>query len=176
MCFAIQTCNPSIVTSREMFVEDVAEAIETVFFHRTEDAMLFWNGVIIPINYKYDLSVIIDDIVVMLQNLLGKERGTCEVHFGSNSFLSIWNLKWQNNQLEISAEWHSVAGDLNAVLTRCSNLEMPLDDFIAEWKVLLKLVIDALITSRCQFAERDTFEALVQTEALIQQNGCLYRN
>jgi len=35
----------------------------------TEDAILIWNAIYIPLNYKYDISYMIDDILNLLKKI-----------------------------------------------------------------------------------------------------------
>ena len=74
MYFAIQVCNPIIQVSLEKQVEYLEEAIETIFSEDTEDAYFLWNWIPIRVSYKYDLSIIIEDILILLDDLLSSEQ------------------------------------------------------------------------------------------------------
>jgi hypothetical protein len=52
--------------------EHIGDAIQTVFPMWTEDAYLVWNGVHVPISYKYTLSFLIQDVVTMLERFVAR--------------------------------------------------------------------------------------------------------
>lgn len=73
--FYIQACNP--INNRTVDENDskLMEAIETIFPMRTEAAIMVWNYVSIPLSYKYDISYMINDIIIVIQELVMKQEG-----------------------------------------------------------------------------------------------------
>ena len=69
MNFYIQTSNPYIINETNAYDNKLSEAIESVFPMNTEELILFWNHVGIPLSYKYDISYMIDDILMILKNM-----------------------------------------------------------------------------------------------------------
>src|SRR5437016_710667 len=111
MNFEIQACNPKTRKPTEIRVEDLAAAIQAVFRLDSEDAILFWNWVPVRISYKYDLSVMIDDLLTLLNDLLSVPGGRRSVYWGSNTFQAEWHLVWADGRVAITAQWESVAGN-----------------------------------------------------------------
>jgi hypothetical protein len=90
MSFGIQVGNPKILSAEGIICSDLRGAIEEIFPLHTERALLVWNHIYIPICYKYDLSILIDDIIPLLTFLLEHEEGEYRVNWGSNTFHSDW--------------------------------------------------------------------------------------
>src|SRR5258705_95085 len=102
MRFWIQAGNPRHFPILGKDVSDLSEAIEEIFPMETEDAIIVWNQSLIPISYKYDLSVMIDDVLPMLARLLDRTSGSDQVNFGSDTFQTDWSLNWTEGDLSIS--------------------------------------------------------------------------
>ena len=111
-----------------------------MFLHDSEDAYLNWNGVRIALNYKYDVSVIISDIVAMMDMLLEQPDGEGVIEWPSSSFRATWRMSWSKGQLSISADWETITGAIESKLRSVARLEAPLDDFIAEWAELVRFL------------------------------------
>ncbi|BAY41833.1 hypothetical protein NIES2111_62290 (plasmid) [Nostoc sp. NIES-2111] len=74
MSFYIQVSNPIFLYSPSEIVSDLAEAIQVIYPMETEKAFIIWNHTYIPLSYKYNLSVIIDDILPMLSDLTSQKK------------------------------------------------------------------------------------------------------
>jgi hypothetical protein len=175
MPFWIQVGNPVSLRMPGKTVSDLSEAIETVFPMVTEDAILVWNRSYIPISYKYDLSVMIDDLLPLLTALLEKRSGRHQVFFGSDTFSTEWHLVWTEESLSISAQWQSVVGHLEAITSDCGSLEIPTGDFLSEWKEMLKRIITALETSSLSMDDMEGYESMIKIESAIRRTGILYQ-
>src|SRR5882757_2636902 len=103
MRFWIQAGNPRSLPLLGKDVSDLSEAIEEVFPMMTEDAIIVWNRSFIPISYKFDLSVIIDELLPLLTRLLDTSGGCDQIRFGASAFYTTWDLTWTADDLEISA-------------------------------------------------------------------------
>ena len=133
MNFHIQVSNPLFLSSSSEIVSDLAEAIQVVFPIDTEDAFIVWNYTYIPLGYKYDLSVIIDDLLPMLSDLITQKEGSYRACFGSDTFNAEWNLEWYDEKLYIAAKWNNLAGNLvNMTSSSCSSLETKINIFLSE--------------------------------------------
>jgi len=75
MCFYIQASNPKSQDKVETGDGSLADAIENTFLLNTENAILMWNYICIPLSYKYDISYMIEDIVSLLSEMQNKESG-----------------------------------------------------------------------------------------------------
>jgi hypothetical protein len=140
MQFMIQASDPQ--PSNLVSPEDLSlgEAMETIFPLTTEFALLAWNDVYVPLTYKYDLSVMIDDIMKMLNKVVSIDDGTATICWPSNTFSSQWTLTWSTSGLSIAAVWESVIGGTEGLLNRVAYLEIDKNEFLFAWKPLLRKI------------------------------------
>jgi len=64
--FHIEPGTPEHCTVDGGLARDLGDAIQAAFPLETEDAQLVWHRLSVPLSYKYDFSVIIEDIIAML--------------------------------------------------------------------------------------------------------------
>lgn len=148
--FSIQLSAPRFVEDPPHDAETLKEVFEDLFLHETEDAYLNWNGVRIALNYKYDVSAIIPEIVSMVDMLLEQSHGASVIEWPSSSFRATWRLSWSKGQLTISADWIQITGGIESALRSVARLEVPVDAFVAEWSELVRFLagrLDRLVLS-----------------------------
>jgi hypothetical protein len=153
----------------------LGDAIEDGFSADTEDALIVWNNVRIPIDYKYDMSVIIDDVLDMLEQVMSARSGSHRVTFASDTFNSVWELEWEDDRLSISPIWLSVRGPTDVLTSACGRIESEKEHFLAEWKVPFKRIVTGLQTSGISLLDASEYERLARVEASIRRYGRLYR-
>lgn len=176
MQFKIQVSNPIRQNHIEDYAEDLSEAIESIFPLFTEDALILWNWVPTRVSYKYDLSVMIFDILELLDELLTHKQGSHRTFFASSSFRVEWLSKWTEETISISSHWDCVVGNYEDLLNSRSLLEISKTEFLAEWKALLKKVIETIDQTSIQIEEKQELEDLRRIEAAIPSFGILYSN
>lgn len=176
MNFVIQACTPALDEAAGREFEDLADAIQGLFVMETEDAILFWNWVPIRISYKYDLSVMIDDLLPLLSAMIGTEAGRKEVEWGSNTFRATWAVEWGAGQVRIVGQWDSVAGAYEALLNSRATVEIDRDVFLHEWKMPLRRIVEALGAVNPSITDHESLAALHRIEAAIAKPGSLYRH
>jgi hypothetical protein len=172
--FAIQTNNPIANQFANEEVEYLYEAIERIFPDSTEEAYLIWNWVPIRVSYKYDLYVMIDDILTLLNSLIASAQGSHEVFWGSNTLNAIWKLEWVGEQLKIESEWNMVAGNYESLLNSRSQLKINKNIFLSEWKSFLQKIIEKVDYSEIKIKDYDNVEMLHKIESSINKLGRLY--
>lgn len=69
MVFCIQASAPDYCKKINLNNKCLSEAIESVFLLQTENAIMRWNYICIPLSYKYDISYMIDDILKLIGRL-----------------------------------------------------------------------------------------------------------
>jgi hypothetical protein len=173
--FEIQASEPSVRQCQNEVSQDLASAIVAAFPPTTEDAILLWNWVPVKMNYNADLSVMIEDLLLMLDDLLKSECGSRLVYFGSNTFRAEWSLHWEGNLLRIKTVWESVAGMYESLLNSRSILEGERQDFVCEWKAILKKLIDSIENSGIAIVDKTDIALLRETQSRIPNFGRLYR-
>lgn len=175
MDFFIQASNPKVSGTYNAEDESLGEAIETVFPLNTESAMLVWHHLYIALSYKYDVSVIINDVISMLAALMRPGAGKHEVQWASNTFLSRWALRWdEEDSLTVDAEWTSVVGVPECVVQKAGGVRIPKEQFVAEWKDLLGTVLVALTASGYGEARVAGLAELRLLHDKIPRRGILY--
>lgn len=142
--FNIDACKPD---NNSVFDKDdtkIAEAIYTIFPLKTENAILFWGEEQIELSYRYDFSIMIEDILEMILNLQSKTVGEWSVDWSSDTFATNWNLIWSERKLEITAVWRE---EFNAKNYLKDNNIIKIDKyiFLNEWKGVLNALIFNLL-------------------------------
>ncbi len=177
MTFWIQANCPRFNGKFDNDDETLCEAIETVFPLRTEDALLVWKGAGKRLGYKYDLSVMLIDILNMIEKLNVSNKGKLSIHWPSNTFPEIWDMDWCDNLLRIKTKLNFV--NEQEVETRIdqanSEITIEKDAFIYEWKYVLMIIINALKSSGYNGENLPEFKRLIYIENSIQELGVLYR-
>ena len=177
MPFWIQVGNPTTVSSPAFRKDtDLPEALQAMFPMETEDAIVAWNHVLIPVSYKYDLSVILEDVLELLNRLVGKRRDSFSISFGSDTFQTKWQVTQVSADLRIESHWSGVSGSIEPLLNQRSLLEIPVTEFLSEWKELLRMVLDCCQRSGLSEMDCQGIRALHQMVRQIPGNGRLYRN
>lgn len=143
---------------------DLAEAIQLSFPLDTADAVLQWNEVSIPISYKYDLSVIFEDVLEILESCL--DGKTTEICFGSDTFNSDWAVKPQDGMVSISTYWHSVVGDTESDLNKNSDLVVPKMYFLLQWSRLVEMALSGVRQTDLNLQDP---QLLYEAEALLKR-------
>ena len=158
-------------------VEDLGEAIEEVFVFPTEQAFICWEGNRIPLCYKYDISVIITELIEMLEHVTQKAEGSYCAIWSSDTFRGKWELTWASHMVSVEATWDELSGGLLESLNRSiRNLKLPIHNFISEWRRPLAQVYEALTAAGYI---QDQLEDLGRLERLIDcipSEGLLYRD
>ena len=174
--FWIQASCPRWQGSVDPDATTIDEAVESVFPLNTEDALIVWRHVYIPLSYKYDVGTILPDVLQMIRELSNAESGEWQVAWPSNTFGASWHFTWEGDRLVVTArEWRSIVGDTEDLLRKRSILEIGKLEFISEWKALLERVHSALSGAGYTAKIIPEFEQLAVAIGDIQQSGRLYR-
>lgn len=94
MSFYIQASNPRTNSIANPNDKTLADAIETIFLLNTESAILMWNYISVPLSYKYDISYMIEDILLLLDALRSRENGEMTIHWLPDTFRCNWTVQW----------------------------------------------------------------------------------
>lgn len=174
MYFAIQASNPTVLSLQGRQVASVAEAIAAIFPEATEEAVFIWNWVPIRVSYKFDLCVLFDDILILLDKYLGGGDSSHRVYWGSNTFRAEWRLQWTDSRVKIESKWDSVAGNYQDLLNSRGMLEVEYGAFLWEWKALLRKIIDSIDSSGVRVANEAELGVLRRIEEAIPRFGRRY--
>ena len=174
MEFWIQASCPKYTKSFDSDDESLSDAIQTVFPMLTEKAFLIWKAIYIPLCYKYDISIMANDILDMLENLINKSTGDMSIHWASDTFANVWMLEWNNDYLEIEAQWNSVIGGTEQILSTKGSIKIPKQRFIAEWGGILNNVIIGLKQSGYTEDKLCGMSKLIEIFNKVEGKGVLY--
>ncbi|WP_241433176.1 hypothetical protein [Listeria cornellensis] len=111
MDFFIQANTPRKTGAFEDDDYDLSTAIETIFPMLTEDAILIWNHIYVPLSYKYDISCMMDDIIKMINSIRSSSSGELQIRWPSNTFACTWDIVWENDVITVVAFWETVVRD-----------------------------------------------------------------
>ena len=172
--FTLQASNPHVRTVHDAGDTNLADAIQTVFPLETESAILCWNWIHIPLSYKYDWSMMIDDVLGLVDVMLSEHSGNRVIQWPSNTFASTWRIGWTAEMTTVEAEWISVSGDTEAILAERPRVVLGSPEFISEWKRPLEVILSALLSAGYD-TTLEGMERLRTTVSRIGGRGVLYR-
>ena len=158
--FDIQISNPKASEFRNESASNLDEAIESIFPLHTEYAFIIWNHIFIPLSYKYDLSIIIKDIIFILNELSDKKEGGFKLDWPSDTFSSSWTVEFNASMVKISATWHTVIGSVEELLNANSPLEVEKQEFIEKWMTLFSFIKNKLENAGYNSTNLDDFNEL----------------
>jgi hypothetical protein len=176
MKFYLQASNPRTIHATSEDDDQIAEAMETVFHIWTENAIMIWDGVHVPLGYKYTLSCMIDDILVMLDELLRPGDGTFHVRWPVQEFEVTWDMAWQGDELEIRSEWGTTPGDTRSLLVDRKAIVVSKAEFITEWRQPLLTILHAIRDAGYDESRLRNLANLQRVCDAISKPGILYRN
>jgi len=157
--------------------EKISEAMETVFPMLAEDAFMSWHGVDVALSYKYTLSWMIEDIMLMLEEIIPNDAGTFSVRWPVQELAATWIVEWSQGRVQVSAEWETTPRFTGILLRdRPKRIECDIREFLAEWKLPLGTIIQALRSAG--YGEEHLFDMsrLQAIHDAIPRPGLLYRD
>lgn len=129
--FVILPGQPEGLSSAVGAASGLSEAIELCFPMSSEDARMFWGGINVPINYKYDISVMYEDIVELLQSCLNDESAT--VYFCSNTFAGTMSIHPVFESFRVTGKWEALSGGKETELNKIPELTVNKSFFMLSW-------------------------------------------
>ena len=172
--FAIQASNPRFLAEFDATDTNLSDAIQTIFPLETEYALLVWNWVYVPLTYKYDLSLMIDDVIELIEEMISNPSGNRTIHWPSNTFASSWRIEWDGGKTSVVAEWMCVLGDTEAMLAMKPKVMLESSEFIEEWRRPLEVIAAGLCSAGYNATNLPGFERLQMVVSKIGRCGTLY--
>lgn len=174
--FAVQASNPRFLTAFDADDQSLSDAIQTVFPLETEYALIVWNWIYVPLSYKYDISMMADDLVNLIELMLSHESGKQTIQWPSNTFAATWSIEWNNETTTVTAEWDCVLGETESVLATKPIILLPTANFISEWKRLLETIVEALTAAGYTPEQLVGMRLLNEVVKRVSHYGILYRS
>jgi hypothetical protein len=147
---------------------DLADAIELGFPMEADDAVMLWNNIPIPLNYKYDISVILPDVLDVLNHC--QEDKKIKTWFASNTFTTQWTVETKNEMVEVHADWRAVVGKNIIQLNQVPDISVPKAHFLKQWSDLLEKALIGV--KRTVIIIEDT-QQINEVESLILKASAL---
>lgn len=173
--FIMQASSPTVSNTWDLNDKTISDAMQTIFPLMTENAFMVWNHNYIPLSYKNDLSIMVDDIILMVTNIHEKTGGAMTIDWPSNTFSSLWEISWDSETVSVLAQWNSVIGGIEGLLSINPRICLSRNDFLAEWKMLLDVIAKSLLRAGYSKSDLNRFEELLTIIERISQYGVLYR-
>lgn len=173
--FALQASSPKCLCACDPDDVSLSDAMQTVFPVETEYAIMIWNWTCIHMTYKYDISLMIDDVIDMADKMLSRPTGVHVIDWPSNGFAAKWGMEWGGGEVVIDAEWRSVAGNVESVLNARPRVVVLVSDFISEWKRPLEVIFGCLKMSGYSVDNLPQMRHLDQLMGRFSNVGILYR-
>ncbi len=161
--FAIQAGRPALRECRR--AADMRDAVGEMYALGVEDAILVWNRVPVRLSYGYDVAILLDDLVPLLEEVRRPEFSDAEVFWGSDTFSAEWKIVREDDLLRIRARWHSVLGNYESLLTERGDAVVHTEVFVSEWsKVLRRIVTDI----DAEFVDLNDDDIFLRVKSLIR--------
>jgi len=142
--FELEAGKPSHTGTFDCADETIGEMVQTIFPLETNCVVVHWAGVPFTLNYKYDLGMMLEDILILLRELISKPSGKMTIAHVSSGYPYRWDVEWATPDLEIHAfpHGHSISTQRGHELIRKS-----IHGFVAEWMPVLENVRSAAFHS-----------------------------
>lgn len=172
--FVIQVSNPRMLGAYNSEARSLSDALQEVFPMATEDVYLGWGPVPIPLNYKYDVSLMAEGAVNLIEAMLGSTTGAWSIGWPSNTFDCTWDVVWADGRVEVRTSWRNVNVPFVDELNRVGPLSSDCEQFIAEWKALFELLYRALTEAGYRESQIRKLENLGTLARALPKRGVLY--
>jgi hypothetical protein len=173
----IQASPPVLSTSATRSYSSVRSAIGAVFKPHSDAMFWIWNGVPVKIGYNEPFSILCRDALELVENCLASDHGGGPHSFFEADVITEWNLTWSAGDLRIDATWARAPGRVEKLLQERPRIEMAMADFLAEWKMPFRRVLDAFAAAEVVIEDdSDLLERISAAEAAIPRFGRLYRD
>lgn len=173
--FSIQASSPRFMAQFDAEDTSLSDAIQTISVLETERAVLVWNWIYVPLTYKYDLSLMVDDVLGMIEAMISEPCGNRRIQWPSNTFAATWDIEWDSETVSVQAEWTCVLGDTEAMLAAKPNIVIKRTDFLEEWRRPLMVIAAGLNEAGYDAANLPGMERLQDVVRKIGRCGILYR-
>ncbi|HYO52429.1 hypothetical protein [Archangium sp.] len=144
MSFGIRLGHADCLRQLDVSDSTLTEAIQTVF-PLEGHAVLEWDSLEFQLNYKYDLSMMMEDLLSLLRAVLSTGPGEREVNWPSSGFPYIWHISWSDPTLEVVASSRDEAGATR--LPSPPVLRTTRREFLVAWQPLLRRILTGLETA-----------------------------
>lgn len=142
--FSLDPSEPVCTSSFDPADENLSEMIQTIFPLDTADAVLTFGDDSFALNYKYDISLMIDDLLELILAITSIQPGKRTIAFATSGFPYQWDVEWDGANIQIRSEPLDKSRDLpnplDAIVTS-------IDFFLDQWRPMFRLINSAAVKS-----------------------------
>ncbi len=175
MEFMIQAGHPQTTGIRSEEDDRLEKAMKTIFPTYAEYAIMIWRDVAIPISYRYDIPLMIGDILDMINDMSKNETGSRHISWVPVFFKCSWNLVWNREMVDIMSVWENVALTPSGILNERSRMITNKEEFVAEWKMVLHNIQRGLLECGYELEDLKDYSDFVRVYKGMGRFGRLYR-
>ena len=129
-------------------IEDtsLSGAIEASFISLDDYVIMVWNGIAIYLSCRYDISVIMRDLLSLASNLTNNVN-EFEVHWTSTDFFAIWKIYTYGDDISVFSEWYVASNKTRFIqdeLNKSNKLVISRKEFANKICTILRFVKNAL--------------------------------
>jgi hypothetical protein len=142
--FSLDPSEPACTYSYDPADENLSEMIQTIFPLDTADAVLNWGDVSFALNYKYDISLMIDDLLELILAITSIQRGKRSIAFVTSGFPYHWDVEWDSSLIQICSAPLDKSRDL---VNPLEVIQTSIDFFLDQWRPMFRLINAAAVKS-----------------------------
>ncbi|HZN96441.1 MAG TPA: hypothetical protein VFB61_01765, partial [Gemmatimonadales bacterium] len=131
--FDLEARSPGCSGSRDESDSTLSDAVQTIF-SADDYAVMAWGAQEFRLGYKYDIGMMIDDIIEMILAIRKGDAGSFEVDWPSSGFPYLWSIKWNAADVEIVARARDEPGAVGRVGRESVRIDRA--DFVRAWQTL----------------------------------------
>ncbi len=110
---------------------------QVAFQHTKEKAIILWNGIPIPFDYKNDMAQWWSSIVFLLEKITSEEEGVLDLDLQCEAFQAQWIVKWNDTFVLIDSHWKTPAQMAVFEDKTVRQLTLIKIDFLNEWRFIV---------------------------------------
>jgi hypothetical protein len=137
--FSIEIRDTPTLAAVEESDRTLGEALQSIY-SIGDDAYLTIDSTQFRIGLKYDLGLMIDDLVPLVRSVQEKPAGHFRIDWASSSFPFEWSLDWTSEVVDLRSRRRAEGGSGPTEF----RARIPRADFLAQWGLLLRSVLSAL--------------------------------
>lgn len=155
--FELRAGTPACLGVHDESDSTLSDALQTIF-SIDDHATMAWHRLEFRLGYKYDISMMIDDIITMVLAVRQNDAGLFEVDWPSSGFPYLWSIEWSATDVEVVARARDEPGAKE--LAGCELVRVERASFVRAWQSLLDIVLSCLVSSGYSSQQIAGFERL----------------
>lgn len=150
--------------------DDFRDIFPAMFSENDESMYLFWHQIPIRFHYTFDCFASLGNIIDTLELIAENSVGNTQLIFLTETVSGQWSLSWKDEIVTIDSIWtgREEVKLYAEALNSAGKVEMKIESFLAEWKLPLIQVLNAIDTGKGRNLN-DSIEVKVEQIGTILQ-------